>query len=371
MVSLVAVGLPATQTEPIAAALRRTVVAPLVSLQQSSERWRSAWAASGAQQLRADSLALAGIKQKALEVENSQLRALLGLGSRLQWGFVPAEALHSTAPIPSEELVQTVTITAGSNVGIKKFSPVVSSDGLVGQISSADPTTSIAMLYSHADFRASAMTADGNAFGIVYPHSAAARRGAEGYLLELRGVPARDTIAPGTLLVTSGLGGVFPRGVAIGTVVSGMTTNEVWTHTYLVRPAVNPSRMTSVFVLTAQRATEGTGNVWSAAGGASDATLKRIVAAGDSLAKQAATLEAAARRATLDSLRRATIDSMRRVLGVPVAAPTDTMAVRIRRDSLRADSVRRATAPPPAGGRAPVRPPGTPPATPPATPEIP
>src|SRR6185436_18097928 len=235
VVSLVAVGLPAAQTEPIASALRRSGVAPLVNLQQSSERWRTAWSATERLQIREDSLALAQIKQRALEVENSQLRSLMGLGARLSWGFVPAEALHSTASIPSEELVTTVTLTAGSNAGIKKYSPVVAPQGLVGQIQTADPTTSIGMLYSHPDFRASAMTAAGNAFGIVYP--AASRKGADVYMLELRGVPARDTVIPGTLVVTSGLGGVFPRGVAIGTVVQAITTSEVWTHTYLVKPS--------------------------------------------------------------------------------------------------------------------------------------
>src|SRR4029079_14464847 len=196
----------------------------------------------------------------------------------------------------------TVTLTAGSNAGIKKYSPVVAPQGLVGQIQTADPTTSIGMLYSHPDFRASAMTAAGNAFGIVYP--AASRKGADVYMLELRGVPARDTVIPGTLLVTSGLGGVFPRGVAIGTVVQAITSSEVWTHTYLVKPSVNPGQVTSVFILTAQRATEGTGNVWSAGTANVDATLKRIAGAGDSLAKQPAVIEAAARKATLDSLKR-------------------------------------------------------------------
>src|SRR6185369_10263689 len=194
--------------------------------------------------------------------------------------------------------------------------------------------------------------------GIVYP--AASRKGTEVYMLELRVVPARDTVIPGTLVVTSGLGGVFPRGVAIGTVIQAITTSEVWTHTYLVKPSVNPWQVTSVFILTAQRATEGTGNVWSAGTANVDATLKRIAGAGDSLAKQAAVIEAAARRASLDSLKRATIDSVRKSLGVPETTPaaagavpgappttptrpapttvrpatptTDTAALRIRRD---------------------------------------
>ena len=101
---------------------------------------------------------------------------------------MPAEALHSTAP--SEDLVTTLTLTAGSTAGIKRYSPVVAPEGLVGTIQTADPTMSIAILYTHPDFRASAMSADGAAFGIVYPH-AIGRRGGDAYMLELRGVPTR------------------------------------------------------------------------------------------------------------------------------------------------------------------------------------
>ena len=43
------------------------------------------------------------VKAQALQLENDQLRKIIGLGSRLEWGFVPAEALHST--VPSEDVV--------------------------------------------------------------------------------------------------------------------------------------------------------------------------------------------------------------------------------------------------------------------------
>lgn len=144
-------------------------------------------------------------------------------------------------------------------------------------------------------------------------------------MLELRGVPTRSVLKPGTVIYTSGLGGTFPRGITIGTVLQELKTSEVWTRTYLVRPAVAPSHITSVLVLTPQRVTQGTGNVWGATVNADSATRK-IAAAGDSIARQAAALEAQARAAVLDSVRRATADSVRRVLGVtlPVAPPADT-----------------------------------------------
>ena len=329
LLSLVAIALPAEAREPIARGLRRSVVAPLIGLEEGAERWRTAWATSGARQSLADSSALQRSNATALRLENDQLRKLLGLGSRLQWGFVPAEAMHSTAP--DEDIVTSLTITAGTNAGVAKYSAVVAPDGLVGVVKSADPTMSIVVLYTDPDFRASAMSADGSAYGIVYPHQGGVggEGSSGGYLLELRGVPYRTEIKPGTLLYTSGLGGTFPRGITIGSVMRELTSAEGWTRTYLVRPAVSPATINTVMVLTAQRVTQGTGNVWGAVVNA-DSASRGIAAAGDSVARRAAILEAQARKAALDSVRVATADSMRRVLGVPDSARADS-AARIRR----------------------------------------
>jgi rod shape-determining protein MreC len=363
LLSIIAIVIPKEDREPIAAALRRTIVAPLVSLQRGAERWRSAWAASDRQQLIVDSLAMRAVKANALVVENDQLRKLLGLGTRLEWGFVPAEALHSTAP--GEGLVTTLTLTAGSTAGVQRYSPVVAAEGLVGMVQTADPSMSIAILYTHPSFAASAMTADGQTTGIIYPHLG--RTAGDPYMMEFRGVAMRYNLTPGTTIYTSGLGHTYPRGVVIGTIVQEMKTAEVWTRTYLVRPAVTPSRVNAVLVLSAQRVTQGTGNVWGASLNADSAT-RRIAAAGDSIAKQAALLQAQARQAALDSMKRATIDSVRRSLGaavIPTAAdsaaaaaqrgaqpargmggsPPQTAPVRrdssrVRRDSLRPDTLR-------------------------------
>jgi rod shape-determining protein MreC len=364
LLSFIAIVIPKEDREPIAAALRRTIVAPLVSLQRGAERWRSAWAASDRQQMVVDSLAMRAVKANALVVENDQLRKLLGLGTRLEWGFIPAEALHSTAP--GEGLVTTLTLTAGSTAGVQRYSPVVAGEGLVGMVQTADPSMSIAILYTHPSFAASAMTADGATTGIIYPHLGGS--GGDPYLMEFRGVAMRFNLTPGTVVYTSGLGHTYPRGIVIGTVVQEMKTAEVWTRSYLVRPAVPPSRVNSVAILTPQRVTQGTGNVWGAAINADSAT-RRIAAAGDSVVKQAALLQEKARQAALDSMKRATIDSVRRSLGaavIPTAAdsaaaaaaqrgaqpargttgnPGQTTPVRrdssrVRRDSLRPDSLR-------------------------------
>src|SRR3954471_13689027 len=186
---------------PVARVLRTTVVAPLVGLQQGSERWRNAWMQREALSLAHDSSALRAMNAQALVAENDQLRKLIGLGRRLEWGFIPAEALQTSVE-QGFDFVTTLTLTAGSNAGVRKYSAVVAPEGLVGEVQTADPTMSIAILYTNADFRASAMSGDRSAYGIVYPHTQGTSIRERQYNLELRNVPFRTVLKPGTPIYT-------------------------------------------------------------------------------------------------------------------------------------------------------------------------
>jgi rod shape-determining protein MreC len=336
---------------PVAQVLRRTVVAPLVGLQQGSERWRNAWLEREAIALAHDSAALRAMNAQALVAENDQLRKLTGLGRRLQWGFIPAEALQTSVE-QGFDYVQSVTLTAGSNAGVKAGSAVVAPEGLVGQVITAEPTMSIAILYTSPDFRASAMSADRTAYGIVYPHSRGNSLRDRQYFLELRNVPFRSVLKPGMAIFTAGLGGVYPAGIAIGTVVREIENTPGMSRTYLLAPAVSPSNLTSVLVLTPQRSSQGVGNIWTAAVSVDSAT-RSIVKGGDSLMLAAAELADRQRRATMDSVKRVAIDSVMRALNIQRPdsaavdttrrglAPTPVQRRPVPRDSTRPDTTRR------------------------------
>lgn len=328
MIALVLSALPSQMRDPIAGALRRTIVAPLIGLQRGAERWRAAWLESERQTLQRDSVGMHLVRAQALEVENDRLRKLLGLGSRLAWGFIPAEALHTEGR--TEAVITTLTLTAGSTAGVTQYSPVVAPEGVVGLVQTVDPKMSIAILYSHPDFRVSAMSTDGTAFGIVYPHmNVAAGKLSERYLLELRNVPFRSSLKIGTSIFSSGLGGAWPRGVLVGTVVGEVDEAESWSRTYLVRPAVNPAHVTSVMILTAPRVAQGVGSVWTSASQAESAA-KNLPTEGDSASRATGLAEAAARRAAIS--RRERQDS--------IARDSARKAEALRRDSVRRDTVR-------------------------------
>lgn len=299
-----ALGLPDRARDPIAETLRRTVLAPLISLQYDAQLTREAWRSRSGRVVADDSTRMRALELPATLAENTRLRKMLGLSDRLRWGFAPAEVLQGRAI--SEDY--TVTLSAGSAAGVRAFSPVVAPEGLVGIVKSVDPTMSTAVLWAHPDFRASAMAMDGSVFGIVAAHPG---ENPERFLLEMRGVPMRSAIPNGTLIVTSGLGGTFPRGIPIGVVLAELKTNELWARTYLVRPAVSPTDLSSVMVLLPDRARAGVEPVWKDARG--------------------------------DSALRAA-DSAKNAAAAPKPAPTDSavLALRATADSIAADSARRA-----------------------------
>ena len=357
LLALVARGLPPNMRDPVATSMRRTFLAPLVMLQERAEASRRSLLLDEQRTQVRDSVTLRAMAVKSLEDENERLRQLIGLGSRLKWGFIPAEAIHGRGVRD----VTTMTLTAGSLAGVRRLSPVVSPEGVVGMVTDVDPTMSQAMIWTHPDFRVSAMSEDGSAFGIVQAHLASAT---SGYLMELRGIPFRTALKPGTLVVSSGLGGVWPRGIPIGRVIEEVKTSEGWARTYLIKPAVSPADVGAVMILRTERATKEFDNVWSSVTAANQAA-NRIVQAGDSAAKSAALAEAAARRAALDTTVRDTTAGGQIPGGLPPDLRPDTLGAAAgvlpdsaalaaasrraaaarraaaRRDSARRDSARR------------------------------
>jgi rod shape-determining protein MreC len=311
---------PARLRDPVVDGVRSTIVAPLVWLQGQAEALRSALL-NRDDTLRDRAAIITQAQQlPAVEQENARLRRLLGLGSRLTWGFVTADVMASRGP--GNDF--TLSLTAGASSGVVPYTPVVAADGLVGVVQSVEPGSSTAISWAHPDFRVSAMSVDESAFGIVQPH---VNSDQQRFLLELRNVPFRATLKPGTVIVSSGLGATYPRGIPVGTVLSEIQTTEQWARTYLLQPAVRPTDIGPVLLLLPPRVASGIDSIWTTATRV-DSAARAIAQAGDSLARGAALAELAARRAALDSAR---MDSLRKAGVSP--------------DSIRADSLARAATP--------------------------
>ena len=226
----------------VASGFRNTLLAPFLALERQAELTKTSRKRFAAVMTERDSFALVADSVPALRVENDQLRAVLGLRGRIAVGHVAAEVLHQA--LPTNDF--TVTLSAGRAQGVRELSPVLAPRGLFGVVTKVDRNTSVAMLWAHSEFRASAMTLDGSVFGIVAPFGS---KGPNERVMELSGIPYREQVPPGTMVYTSGLGDVYPRGIPLGTVIQVGTEGEGWSRTYLVRPIVHPAEVTHVIIL--------------------------------------------------------------------------------------------------------------------------
>ena len=90
------------------------------------------------------------------------------------------------------------------------------------------------------------MTLDGAVYGMV---RASQGRFREDTRLLVDGIPFQQQLSSGTILVTSGLGGIYPRGIPIGSVEEEAEARAGWRRSYWLRPFVEPGQATHVLVL--------------------------------------------------------------------------------------------------------------------------
>src|SRR5690606_15811085 len=111
-------------------------------------------------------------------------------------------------------------------------------DGLLGVVRSASGSVGTGEHWTHPDFRVAVVTEDGTASGIVRPF---ADEHGDVRMLH-QGVPVQTAVPPGARVMTSGVGGIYPRGLPVGRVLAEHEQQLGWTHSFLVEPAVYPGQ---------------------------------------------------------------------------------------------------------------------------------
>lgn len=144
-----------------------------------------------------------------LAAENAHLRQLLAAAERVPVKSVMAEILYDTR----DPFTRKIVLDRGLQHGLKAGQPVIDDVGVVGQVTRVFPLTSEVTL----------LTDKGQAIPVQVVRSGvrsvAYGRG-QSNLLDLRFMPTSADIRKGDVLVTSGIDGVYPPGLAVASVAN-------------------------------------------------------------------------------------------------------------------------------------------------------
>ncbi len=147
------------------------------------------------------------LKYEALRKENDRLRAFLDKSFKLGEQMLVAE-LVAVDLVPYEH---RILINKGGNLGVHVSQPVLSVDGVVGQVVRVTPVSAEVLLITDPS-HAIPVQINRNGLRAIAIGTGDLDR------LELPNLPNNVDVRPGDLLVTSGLGGVFPQGYPVGVV---------------------------------------------------------------------------------------------------------------------------------------------------------
>ncbi|WP_139490275.1 rod shape-determining protein MreC [Brevibacillus dissolubilis] len=211
-----------------------------------------------------DQYAQVSAQLKQLEVENQNLRAALQTKNSLtDYQVRVAEVVSRNA----DQWNDVVIIDKGAKHGIKKDMAVYTATGLIGRVQSVANLSATVELLSSMERhnRVSAIilskqivnnqTTYRQINGIVEDYDPRDR------LLIMRKIPLDQKFVPGEQVVTSGLGGVIPRGLLIGHVVRVEPGDYGLTQTAYLQPAADFTQINQVLVVERKYVTTPTGEL--------------------------------------------------------------------------------------------------------------
>ncbi|HET8579144.1 MAG TPA: rod shape-determining protein MreC [Methylomirabilota bacterium] len=173
--------------------------------------------------------------------ENARLRRLLALRDRLPLSTLAADVIGREAG----GWARALTVNRGRGDGIAQQTPVIVPEGLVGRVVQLRARAAVVQLLNDPTSTIGAVVQRTRTAGLV--------EGDPGGALRFKFM-ARDgaNVAAGDLVVTSGLGALFPKGLPVGRVVSIEDKGSALFHFAVLAPAVDFSRVEEVLLLTGQ-----------------------------------------------------------------------------------------------------------------------
>ena len=229
------------QQEAIASVVRQSVLYPFLRLHRASAERAGLQRRATALRAERDSLVSELARYRRLADQGSQLRSDLGLAGPAVGSLAAAEVFPGRPRIGDSN----VFVLRGERLSdISLPAGVFTGRGMVG-IARARYLSGIrGEFWSHPDYRVSVQTEDGSITGIVRPITP--ESGQPVMLLE--GAPFQSEIAPGVHLITTGIAGIYPPGLRVGTVRERAEGESGWMKRYYIEPAVRPEEVDVVLI---------------------------------------------------------------------------------------------------------------------------
>jgi rod shape-determining protein MreC len=189
-----------------------------------------------------DTLTIDNLRLQEVEGENERLRQLLKFRQlNPTYDFRGGQVIARVISEGPSNYLRTIAIDLGSNQGIKPDMPVVTERGLVGRIYKVGPTSSTVLLITDPSSGVNAMTKTNRVVGVV--------NGVAGSSPVMEYIAQDADVAVGDPVITSGLGGNFPKNLVIGQVVEVRKRDYDMFQQAVVRPTVNFDRLEVVLVI--------------------------------------------------------------------------------------------------------------------------
>lgn len=198
----------------------------LLNTYQENQRFKS----------KVDQLTQTQVKDQVLSRENKQLKRQLNVGSTLT-GYEKINAAVITRT-PSSWASQVI-INKGQASGIKKDMPVIAGPGLIGTVAEVNKTNSKVVLISNtaenSNRFAIQVLGDNSKVvnGIITSYDSAANR------IIMGNITSNAKLSVGNRVTTSGLGGVIPKGIYVGTVSKVTQDDYGLAKKVYIKPAAN------------------------------------------------------------------------------------------------------------------------------------
>jgi rod shape-determining protein MreC len=181
--------------------------------------------------------------------ENGRLRGLLGAAER---GGLDVQ-LAPILDIDLDPTRQRLILDAGSRDGVQVGQSVIDAGGVLGQITGVTAGTATVLLITDPDHAVPVVVARNGVRLVAYGKGRSDR-------LELANIPLSSDVKVGDSIVTSGLGGRFPAGFAVGTVMSLQPDDSRAFLVGQLKPAAQLDRGRDVLLLKNRAAPAGISN---------------------------------------------------------------------------------------------------------------